>query len=271
MKLSIITINYNNAEGLKKTFESVFSQTFKDFEYIVIDGGSTDGSKEYIAENADKINYWVSEPDKGVYHAMNKGIVKANGEYLLFINSGDELFENNTIEKSLSNLHTEEIIAGNLNFISEKNNYTGKALDEVSFIFMYHNTIWHPSTFIKREAFAINGLYDEEMKICSDWKWFILATFKNKKSYKKIDTTIAKFYLDGISSSQENQNLIKKEREETFIKYFNFSDIDFKKLDEVLYESSQFKVLEDKINSLKKSRLLKLLYKLGIFKAYKYL
>ena len=137
-KLSIITINYNNLEGLKKTFESVFMQTYQDFEYIVIDGGSTDGSKEYIAENADKINYWVSEPDKGVYHAMNKGIMKANGEYLLFINSGDELFENNTIEKSLSNLHTEEIIAGNLNFISEKNNYTGKALDEVSFIFMYH-------------------------------------------------------------------------------------------------------------------------------------
>ena len=84
-KLSIITINYNNLEGLKKTFESVFMQTYQDFEYIVIDGGSTDGSKEYIAENTDKINHWVSEPDKGVYHAMNKGIVKASGEYLLFI------------------------------------------------------------------------------------------------------------------------------------------------------------------------------------------
>ena len=270
-KLSIITINYNNLEGLKKTFESVFAQTFQDFEYIVIDGGSTDGSKEYIAENDDKINYWVTEPDKGVYHAMNKGIVKASGEYLLFINSGDELFENNTIEKSHSNLHTEEIIAGNLNFISEKNNYTGKALDEVSFIFMYHNTIWHPSTFIKKEAFAINGLYDEEMKICSDWKWFILAIFKQKMSYKHINITIAKFYLDGISSSTENRDVIKKEKEDTFTKYFNFSAIDFEKINEITEERKERIILKDKLESLKKSRLLKLLYKLGIFKAYKYL
>ena len=270
-KLSIITINYNNLEGLQKTFESVFAQTFQDFEYIVIDGGSTDGSKEYIAENANKINYWVSEPDKGVYHAMNKGIVKASGEYLLFINSGDELFENSTIEKIISDLHTVDIIAGSLNFISDKNNYIGYAQEQVSFLYMYHNTIWHPSTFIKKEAFETTDFYDEKMRICSDWKWFILATFKNKKSYKKIDTTIAKFYLDGISSSQENQNLIKKERQETFIKYFNFSDIDFKKLDEILDESKRSKVLEYKINSLKNSRLLKLLYKLGIFKAYKYL
>ena len=192
-KLSIITINYNNLEGLKKTFESVFMQTYQDFEYIVIDGGSTDGSKEYIAENADKINYWVSEPDKGVYHAMNKGIVKASGEYLLFINSGDELFENSTIEKIISDLHTVDIIAGSLNFISDKNNYIGYAQEQVSFLYMYHNTIWHPSTFIKKEAFETTDFYDEKMRICSDWKWFILATFKNKKSYKKIDTTIAKF------------------------------------------------------------------------------
>lgn len=83
-RLSIITINYNNLEGLKKTVESVVNQTWQEFEYIVIDGGSTDGSATYLESQNDKITYWVSEPDKGIYSAMNKGIAKATGEYLLF-------------------------------------------------------------------------------------------------------------------------------------------------------------------------------------------
>ena len=83
-KLSIITINFNNAEGLKKTMESVFSQSFNDFEYLIIDGGSTDGSVEIIKQNK-KINYWISEKDNGIYDAMNKGILKSFGNYLLFL------------------------------------------------------------------------------------------------------------------------------------------------------------------------------------------
>ena len=93
-KLSIITINYNNLEGLKRTVESVINQTSKEFEYIVIDGGSNDGSGAYIESKSEHIDYWVSEPDKGIYNAMNKGIAKASGEYLLFLNSGDHLFSN---------------------------------------------------------------------------------------------------------------------------------------------------------------------------------
>ena len=89
MKLSIITVNLNNLEGLKKTYESVVCQTFTDYEWLVIDGGSTDGSREFIEEHQDKFAYWCSEPDKGIYNAMNKGIVRAKGEYLNFMNSGD--------------------------------------------------------------------------------------------------------------------------------------------------------------------------------------
>jgi len=84
MKLSIITVNLNNAAGLQKTIESVITQTFTDYEYIIIDGGSTDGSVDVIKQHADKITYWVSEPDKGIYNAMNKGILQAKGEYCLF-------------------------------------------------------------------------------------------------------------------------------------------------------------------------------------------
>ena len=89
MKLSIITINYNNREGLKKTINSVINQTFRDFEYILIDGGSEDGSKEIILQHEAQFSYWRSEKDHGIYNAMNKGILAAKGDYLLFLNSGD--------------------------------------------------------------------------------------------------------------------------------------------------------------------------------------
>src|SRR4051812_22804100 len=100
-RLSIITINYNNVSGLRKTVESVVNQTSQDFEYIVIDGGSTDGSVDVLKQYAKKIKYWISEPDKGIYNAQNKGILKATGEYCHFINSGDYLVKNDVIEKML--------------------------------------------------------------------------------------------------------------------------------------------------------------------------
>src|SRR5688572_27521016 len=99
-KISIITINYNNLDGLKRTVDSVVNQTWQEFEYIVIDGGSTDGSGAYIESKSKHFHYWVSEPDKGIYNAMNKGIVKATGEYLLFLNSGDHFFNDTVLEKN---------------------------------------------------------------------------------------------------------------------------------------------------------------------------
>ena len=102
MKLSIITINYNNRDGLQKTIDSVVSQTYKNFEWIIIDGGSTDGSKELIEQYQDHCAYWCSEPDKGIYNAMNKGIEKAIGDYSLFLNSGDRLHDDTVIDKIVS-------------------------------------------------------------------------------------------------------------------------------------------------------------------------
>ncbi|MFT4805390.1 MAG: glycosyltransferase involved in cell wall biosynthesis, partial [Psychroserpens sp.] len=105
MKLSIITINFNNAVGLKKTIESVVNQTSNDFEYIVIDGGSNDGSVDVIKEYEAKVSYWVSEVDKGIYHAMNKGILLAKGDYLEFLNSGDILVNETVIQKIIPELN----------------------------------------------------------------------------------------------------------------------------------------------------------------------
>src|SRR5476651_1326552 len=116
MKLSIITINFNNAVGLKKTIESLIKQQYREFQFIIIDGGSVDSSVDIIKEYADVIDYWVSEPDTGIYQAMNKGIREANGKYLMFLNSGDYLFENTTLQKMAPILCGEDIVYGNLMF-----------------------------------------------------------------------------------------------------------------------------------------------------------
>ena len=100
MKLSIITINYNDAKGLRKTFDSIKNQTCHEFEYIVVDGGSSDGSQSVIEEYEQYISKWVSEPDNGIYNAMNKGAKMSTGDYMLFLNSGDNLFSDLASESS---------------------------------------------------------------------------------------------------------------------------------------------------------------------------
>ena len=112
MKYSIITVNFNNRDGLRKTIESVIHQTCRDYEYIVIDGGSTDGSVDVLKEYDKNIDYWVSEPDKGIYNAMNKGITQAHGEYLNFMNSGDCFYDKNVLENLCEKGLSSDIIVG---------------------------------------------------------------------------------------------------------------------------------------------------------------
>ena len=112
MKFSIITVNYNNKEGLRKTIESVIHQTFRDFEFIVIDGGSTDGSDDVLKEYDAQIDYWVSEPDGGIYQGMNKGIKKATGEYLNFMNSGDCFYASNILGIKFDKFTLDEFLDG---------------------------------------------------------------------------------------------------------------------------------------------------------------
>ena len=122
-KISVITINYNNKEGLEKTIESVVNQSLQDFEYIVIDGNSTDGSQEILEKYTAKISHAVSEPDTGIYNAMNKGIKAATGEYILFLNSGDEFYATQSLEKAAEHLTGEDIIYGNLDVHGESNSF----------------------------------------------------------------------------------------------------------------------------------------------------
>lgn len=205
MKLSIITINYNNLEGLRRTVKSVMLQTWRDFEWIIIDGGSIDGSREFIEEIASNpesnISFWCSGKDKGVYNAMNKGILRAKGDYLNFMNSGDCFFEDSTLQKVFeTNYEIFDIIYGDVVY----NKKTGQVLrvepQDISLSFLLRTTICHQSAFIKRSA--LSGLYDENLRIVSDWKFWIESTLYNR-SFLHVDLVVSLCDETGISGNPE--------------------------------------------------------------------
>lgn len=220
-RLSIITINYNNAAGLQKTMQSVINQAFSDFEYIVIDGDSTDGSKDIIFKNKVKLTHGISEKDSGIYNAMNKGIKLAKGEYVLFLNSGDYLENSETIHSIIDLLTVYDIIYGNM--IIDRNGQfeSVKSPSELSFEEMIRGTLWHPVSFIKRELFLKYGLYNESYKIISDYDFFLKTIFIERVSIKHIDTIISVFNTDGIGSSESNKDLHNNEKREVQEKYFH--------------------------------------------------
>ena len=180
-QLSIITINYNNALGLEKTMQSVNNQTWNAFEHIIVDGNSTDDSLEVIKSfNYNNLKY-ISEPDLGIYNAMNKGIEKATGKYLLFLNSGD-LLEN---EKTLENVHHYfesdcSILAGNIIFEEDAKSRLREHPEVITFSYLVGNAISHPSTFINGDLFSKYGNYDESFKVVSDWAFFVKVLGLNK-------------------------------------------------------------------------------------------
>ena len=245
MKLSIITINYNNAAGLKRTLDSVAAQTYRDIEHIIIDGGSTDGSvdiiKEYVLSSPNKDPFfkhtikWVSEKDDGIYNAMNKGIEIALGrrvvnsfnrselvedknkvlpDYIQILNSGDVLAAHDVTERMMHALNDGkiDIMYGNM---IKKDYATGKVIGksrevEYSLRNYYSGTMNHDCCYFRRNLFETYGLYDENLKIVSDWKWFLQAIGLGnvKPVYTDIDVTI--FDASGISES--NLELRNKER-----------------------------------------------------------
>jgi glycosyltransferase involved in cell wall biosynthesis len=257
-KITIITINYNNLDGLKRTFTSVFNQTWKEFEYVVIDGGSTDGSKELLEQYHDKIDYWVSESDKGIYNAMNKGIKKAKGEYLLFLNSGDNLINDKILEEHHNFIKEKDLIYFNLEIARNTFSQVRTYPEYINFSFMFSAGLPHQATFIKAHLFNELGKYDENLKFSSDWKFFMLCLFKLNCSYLKVDTTLSTFYLDGISSDSKNLKILNEERNQVMNSYF-------KCFVEDMIELVALKLL---VSNLKKSRKIGLLVKLGLINKF---
>lgn len=270
IKLSIITINLNNIAGLKRTIESVITQPSSSHEHIIIDGNSTDGSKEFISQYANMPNnhltYWISEKDHGVYNAMNKGIKYAQGQYLLFLNSGDFLKEN-VLREVEEKLDGTDLIYGNLFIIPQQGemwlqNFPPPPINIQMFL---SPTFYlpHPATFIRKELFD-NEQYTENYKIASDWEFWIKCIILKNCSIKYINIAISYFSEGGISS---DPILGAKEREHILNKLFspqileNISRlIEFE--ESPLYESFNIIKQTSKHFQRKMNRLMLLCYKI---------
>lgn len=219
-KLSIITINYNDAVGLEKTIQSVISQSFKDLEFIIIDGGSIDNSVQIIEKYVSAIHFFCSEKDNGIFHAQNKGIAHASAEYCLFLNSGDYLANADVLKQVFEKNITADIIYGDMLIdFGNKHLTHGKMPDIISFHHMYVDTVWHPVSFIKRELFTKIGNYDEQFKIVADYDFFFRAIIINNVTTKHIPLEIAVYNTNGMSSKPELKVQEKKERQTVLYKY----------------------------------------------------
>lgn len=228
-KISIITINYNNKKGLEKTIKSIISQTQRDYEFIIIDGGSTDGSKELIESYSEELDYWVSESDAGVYNAMNKGIKVANGDFVIFMNSGDCFFETTILEKvNLLLVDGCDIYYGDNYKIKPHSKRKKTYPEKLSFSFFYSSCINHQSTFIRRQLFFDYFLYNETFKIVSDWEFFIYTICLENRPYKYLKMTICNYDFTGISSTKEHSSIVEFEKEAVFNKYFPLFMEDYK-------------------------------------------
>lgn len=228
MKLSIITVNYNHVEGLKKTIDSILSQTWKDFEWIVIDGGSTDGSKELIEQYKNHMSYWCSEPDNGVYNAQNKGLEHATGEYVNFMNSGDIFAHENTLSIVFNGKHSADIIYGYMMRKSSKgiphNIFSMKR--PLFWEDFYFDTLPHQSSYIKKELFNKFGKYDETYKRLADWKWFALAIAHKSIKTEFLQEKLSIYECGGISEDPNWVEELYRLREEMYPAYISATDME---------------------------------------------
>lgn len=226
MILSIITINRNNAAGLEKTMRSVAAQTFKELEYIVIDGASTDGSVEVIKSLESEFAHlkWVSEPDAGIYNAMNKGLRMASGDYIQILNSADCLAAPEVTERMLEELEKQgypSILYGNMvKCFPDGRKMVDKCFagQEITMLGMYTGTLNHDPAYIRRDLFEKYGYYDESLKIVSDWKWYLQALILGDEKPQYVDMDVTLFDMTGISET--NKELDKKEREAVWEQLF---------------------------------------------------
>lgn len=244
MKLSIITINYNNAEGLRKTLASVAAQTYRDIEHIIVDGNSTDESVDIIKDYYHQFEIgdlrldnviWSSELDKGIYNAMNKGIRKASGDYVWILNSGDVVAAPNVIERIVATLEIGnrtlengiDILLGNIvrilpngkkeyaplpdvkNDRCKDDKLTPHPMD-VSMLTFYRGTVPQDAAFVRRDLFEKYGYFDDNLKICADWKLYLnmIALGGIQPMYANVDVVL--FDMTGISNANDELRLAER-------------------------------------------------------------
>lgn len=201
MDLTIITINYNNRAGLARTLESVRNQDIRGFQYVVVDGGSTDGSVDLINEYQDIITDWVSERDNGIYNAMNKGVAMAMRSHCLFLNSGDVLHAPDVIRQVKHHGLDRDIVFGRVvNVFPGNKDRLYIPEEEMSLLLIIQTGIHHAGSFISTKLMQ-KYHYDETLKICSDRKFFIEALVIDNCSMKTIPVTVCDFEMGGVSNT----------------------------------------------------------------------
>ena len=212
MKLSVITVCRNEGSKIRATLESVRTQSYTDFEHIVVDGASTDETVEVIRQYSDRIAYWCSEPDTGIYAAMNKGIRKAKGDYLLFLNGGDSLAAPDVLERVFSLGYQEDILYGDMvkddagrQYLSSLDGYNTSAF------FLFTHTLPHQGSFIKRRLFEELGLYDESYKLMGDYEFFKRALVKNRATARYLGFVVGIFDYSGMSTRPDFKRLQRNE------------------------------------------------------------
>lgn len=201
-KISIVTVSYNVVLTIEKTILSVINQTYSNIEYIIIDGGSTDGTVDIIKKYESKIAYWVSEPDKGIYDAMNKGIDGATGEWIATLNSGDTYFNNNTVEIVVKNIiefkYSTDIFYGKINMIYYNSKIIERYPDRIELLYR-KMCLFHPTCFVCSKLYKIRK-YNIKYKIAADYD-FLRWSFVNNYKFHYIDSVIVNFEIGGISGT----------------------------------------------------------------------
>lgn len=228
MKISIITINFNNAAGLKETLDSIAQQTCQEFEHVIVDGGSSDGSVPVIKSYEEQIVAnrtnnatvypmlsWVSEKDEGIYDAMNKGINKASGEYLYFLNSGDTFVDKDVLGRLHKELGKEDIVVSKINYTDNSGVYHEShqpKMDKLSLFYYLEKGIPHQAAAIRKSLFDQYGLYDTSFRISGDWDFFLRVVVLHSATVGYTDITLANFDGNGISSThgREMKNEINR-------------------------------------------------------------
>ena len=230
--ISIITVNYNDASGLGRTIESVVGQVKAPDEFIVIDGGSSDGSSGIISDNESHLSSWVSEPDNGVYHAMNKGLRMANGDYVLFLNSGDTFASEQTLEQISKRLgDAKDLYYGDAVLMKGETRGERRAYpSQLRFSYLAHATVVHQAQLIKRKLFDEVSYYNEDRKFASDWEFLIRAVCLHQATHEYLAIPFTAYNLDGMSSDEANEDALKEERNAVLERYFPAFINDFNEL-----------------------------------------
>jgi glycosyltransferase involved in cell wall biosynthesis len=209
--LSVITVVYNNVRDVERTLLSVLNQTYSAIEYIVVDGASTDGTLDIIKRYKSRISKFISEPDKGIYDAMNKGLQHATGDYVIFMNSGDEFFAADTVSKVFSTAPDADIYYGETEMVNEQRESLGqrrhKAPDNFTWkSFNYGMSVSHQAIYIKH---SLAEPYDFKYQLSADIDWIIRAAKKAKKIVK-VEGYVAKYLVGGMSKAKHKQSLLER-------------------------------------------------------------